>query len=56
MTIEVRQLVIKSTVLPEKDARIDEGQQSVDLSELKDELLQECRELVAECVRESVER
>jgi len=56
MTIEVRQLVIKSTVQPEQGAPIDGQHHAIDLSALREELLEECRELVAECVRENVER
>ncbi|MCF6257977.1 MAG: DUF5908 family protein [Gammaproteobacteria bacterium] len=56
MTIEIRQLVIKSTVQSEPVASMDMRQSQVDILALKEELMAECRELVSECLRESVER
>ena len=56
MTIEVRQLVIKSTVLPEQGSSQPERQVKDDLAAFKEELMTECRELVSECIREHAER
>jgi len=56
MTIEVRQLVIKSTVQPELGSLAQERQSMDDLTTFKEELMSECRELVAECIREHNER
>ena len=56
MTIEVRQLVIKSTVQSEQSAFVNEQPNLADIAALKDELLAECRELVAECLRDNDER
>lgn len=56
MTIEIRQLVIKSTLLTER--RQDEGSLAApaDLERLKESLLVECRELIAERFSELRER
>lgn len=56
MTIEVRQLVIKSSVQSEPMASSDEQQGQVDIPALREELMAECRELVNECLRAGVER
>ncbi len=56
MTIEVRQLVIKSTVQAEIAIPHHERQAIDDLASFKEELMLECRELVAECIREHTER
>ena len=56
MAIEVKQMIIKSTVV---NGRSDEQRQeniSIDLEQLKEELMQECRELIAERLNESQER
>jgi len=56
MTIEVRQLVIKSSVQSEVVAATNEQQLIESIAALRDELLSECREMVNECVRNSAER
>ncbi len=56
MTIEVRQLVIKSTVQSEHEAFASEQQGLADISALREELMAECRELIVECLRECDER
>lgn len=56
MTIEVKQLVIKSTVLNERP--IDERREhnSVDLEKIRESILEECRELIAGQLGEMRER
>jgi len=56
MTIEIRQLVIKSTVQPEMGVSHHEQQTIDGFASFKEELMVECRELVAECIREHAER
>ncbi len=56
MTIEVRQLIIRSTVQPESGAVMSEQQAIDDLTAFKERVMSECRELVAECIREQAER
>ncbi len=56
MTIEVKQLVIKSTVQSEHASFVNEQQSLADISALREELMAECRELVVECLRECDER
>ena len=56
MTIEVKQLQIRSTVAPEV-AQAARGQRSsVDLEGIKDDLLAECRRLIQELLRAERER
>lgn len=56
MTIEVKQLIIKSTV--QDDRRVDEQRvhNSVDLEKIRESILEECRELIAEQLGEMRER
>ncbi len=56
MTIEVRQLIIKSTVQSEQASLVSEREAVGELAMFKEELLNECRELVAESLREHAER
>jgi hypothetical protein len=56
MTIEVRQLVIKSSVQSESVTSANEQQLMESIAALRDELIAECREMVTECVRDSAER
>jgi len=56
MTIEVRQLVIKSSVQSESVVSTNDQQLVESIAALKDELIAECREMVSECVRDSAER
>ncbi|MFN3239062.1 MAG: DUF5908 family protein [Pseudomonadales bacterium] len=48
MTIEVKQLVIKSSVNGDEDTPRQSVESSVDLASFKKELLAECREIVSE--------
>lgn len=56
MTIEVKQLIIKSTVL--NDRSLDERREhnSVDVEKIRAAILEECRELIAEQLGEMRER
>ena len=56
MTIEVRQMLIKSTVLPEGATVPRAGGENPGLEELKDEILADCRRLVIEILRDRAER
>ncbi|VAW85165.1 hypothetical protein MNBD_GAMMA16-1522 [hydrothermal vent metagenome] len=56
MTIEVKYLVIKSTVQSGIESSAHERQIKDNLLEFREELITECREMVAECIRESAER
>lgn len=56
MTIEVKHLVIKSTVQSGMGSSTHERQISEDLSIFRENIITECREMVAECIRESSER
>ncbi|VAW84530.1 hypothetical protein MNBD_GAMMA17-2223 [hydrothermal vent metagenome] len=56
MTIEVRQLVIKSSVQSEAAVASNEQQLIETIAALRDELMSECREMVSECVRDNAER
>ena len=56
MAIEGKQMIIKSTVI---NQRTDEGVQEVaaiDVEQLKEQLMEECRELIAERLNDSRER
>jgi len=56
MTIEVKHLVIKSTVQSGMDSSSHERKMSKEFSAFRENLITECREMVAECIRESTER
>jgi len=57
MAIEVRQLVIKSTVVKEgADTRKHSVPSELDLREVKAEILSECKQAIADALRESRER
>jgi hypothetical protein len=56
MTIEVKQLIIKSTVLNERQSQQSHERIAVDLEQIRATLLQECRELIAEQLGERRER
>lgn len=56
MTIEVRQLVIKSTVDSSAEGSLSEQQIAHELEALREQLMIECRELVVESIRENSER
>jgi hypothetical protein len=55
MAIEIRQLVVKSNLVqPPREA--EPVQQKVDLENLRQSVLAECRELIVEALRETRER
>ncbi len=56
MTIEVRQLLVKSTVTQRIEADGERSVESCDTEELKAEILAECREMVLELLRTRKER
>ncbi len=56
MTIEVRQLVIKSTVQGSSGAQARQVLDETKLEELKQSILDECQRLVANMIAESRER
>jgi len=56
MTIEVKHLVIKSTVQSGAGSAVHERQMNKEFLVFREKLITECREMVAECIRESSER
>lgn len=56
MTIEVKQMIIKSTIINDQSRQDDESQSLVDIEQLKEMLIEECRELIAESLAEMQER
>jgi hypothetical protein len=54
MSIEVRQLIVKSNVLQKSESPDD--QVVPDLEEIKKQILANCKELIQEALRESRER
>lgn len=56
MTIEVKQLLVKSTVLQKCDPEEQQTDLLDDFQELKHEILNECRQLILKTLRERTER
>ena len=56
MTIEVKQIIIKSTVTNERPAEPRAEVSAVDLERLKEMLLAECRELISDTLNSMRER
>ncbi len=56
MAIEVKQLTIRSSVRQDADAGDAEHGPEIDYQALKEEILAECRRVVAEVLRERQER
>ncbi len=54
MTIEVKQMLIKSNVLQKCGNEVESGGRGNEA--LKEEILEECRELIIEMLREEKER
>lgn len=50
MSIEIKQLVIKSTIADDADE--DDGRALMGTAELKDEVLSECRRLIMELLKQ----
>jgi hypothetical protein len=56
MAIEVKQMLIRSTVVQRHEANIVNREQSRALDEIKEDILAECRQLIREILREEQER
>ncbi|MFQ6030361.1 MAG: DUF5908 family protein [Dehalococcoidia bacterium] len=56
MTIEVKQLQIKSNVLPEENRASPGTRSSVDPESIKEDVLSECRKLILEMLQAERER
>jgi hypothetical protein len=56
MTIEVKQLLVKSTVTQGDRATKEEVIDPADLEEWKEELMRECRRMIESRLREAKER
>ena len=56
MAIEVKQLIIKSTLVGERKEREQVGLARADLDSLKQELIEACREMVEQSLEEAQER
>ncbi len=56
MTIEVKQMLIKSTVLQDRSKDKCSSEPDYDLEEMKSEIMEECRQLFVELLREEQER
>jgi len=54
--IEVKQMVVKSTVLQDLDTKENVNGPNPDLEEIKEYILAECRQLFIELLRENRER
>ena len=56
MAIEIRHLTIKSTIVDDRRSSLLDESPQVDVDEIKEQLLAECKRLIAENVRGSRER
>lgn len=56
MAIEVKQLIIKSTLVGERKEREQVGLARADLDALKQELIEACKEMVEQSIEEMQER
>ena len=56
MTIEVRQMVIKSTVLPDGVTEPDGAGEMPDIDDLLSQIREECRRMVIDILRRERER
>lgn len=56
MTIEVKQMLIKSTVLQGQGQEKCSSEPGYDLDEMRSEIMEECRQLFIELLREKQER
>ena len=56
MPIEVKQLIIKSTVTDEHEDREDHGTAAAEFEAMKQQLLEECREMIEQSLEKSRER
>jgi hypothetical protein len=56
MAIEVKQMIIKSTIISGRKEREERGLASADIELLKEEVMEECRELIEQSLNELQER
>jgi hypothetical protein len=56
MTIEVRQMIIKSTLVSGRREQESQRAANIDLEALKQEVMEECRELIERSLNELQER
>jgi len=56
MSIEIKQMVIKSTLVNNHSAQERSEQAAIDIEQLREMLMEECRELIAESLNEMQER
>lgn len=56
MTIEIRQMLIRSTVLPEGGAKASESDGAQDFDEIISQIREECRQMVIDLLRRERER
>ena len=56
MAIEVKQMIIKSTIVKDRGEGESPVPASVDFESLKQELMEECRELIEQSLNEQQER
>jgi hypothetical protein len=56
MTIEVKQLIIKSTVYNDRPVVPEHEKADIDLENFKELLLEECRDMIADKLNEIQER
>ncbi len=56
MAIEVKQMIIKSTVVNEHANESSHVPAAIDIERLKEQLMEECKELIAESLSETRER
>lgn len=56
MSIEIRQMTIKSTLVSEAEETNQWGPEAVDLESLKQSVIEECRELIEKSLDELQER
>ena len=56
MTIEVRQMLIKSTVLPEGASERSDSDGTPDIDEIISQVREECRQMVIDMLRRERER
>ena len=56
MAIEVNRMIIKSTLVSERKEQEQPGLASADIESLKQEVMEECRELIEQSLNELQER
>ena len=56
MAIEVKQMIIKSTIISERMEKDDRGLATADMELLREEVMEECRELIEQSLNELQER